>query len=204
MAAVVAAACHVFFTSAFARLFSWFSTSSHLFLTKLKNPLIAKIGAHYANFNSSSCETVHFSQRSKLLRKDQWPVAQTCSLALHGHRAGTLGRTCGPGVADLCAGMAGASCWGSPGPFLSMAGALGGAALQLRLDHAGWNLGASQRIHRDLTQMVDSCAGHSVLASLRTSAADRTSLLSPQFVWISNSNQHRATYHPASRASSLL
>src|SRR5215469_4555859 len=131
-------------------------------------------------------------------------MAQTCSLALHGHSAGTLGGTCGPGVADLRAEMAGASRGRRAGCFLSVAGPFGGAALQLRPDHAGWNLGATQGVQRCLAQMVDGCAGHSVLAPLRTSAADRTSYVSPQFVWISSSNQHRATHHPASRASSLL
>src|SRR5215469_923435 len=131
-------------------------------------------------------------------------MAQTCSLGLHGHRAGTLGRTCGPGVADLCLGMAGASCWRRPGSFLSVARPFRGAALRLRADHVDWNLAATQGVHRGLTQMVDGCAGHSVLASLRTSAADRTSYLLPQFVWISSSNQHRANHHSASRASSLL
>src|SRR5215831_3830394 len=131
-------------------------------------------------------------------------MAQTCSLGLHGHSAGTLGGTCGPGMADLCARMAGASRWRRAGSFLSVAGPFGGVALQLRADHAGWNLGASQGVHRNLTQMVDRCAGHSVLASLRTSAADRTSYLSPQFVWISSPNQLCATHHSASRASSLL
>ena len=79
---------------------------------------------------------------------------------------GALGRAPGAGLPNLCDGLAAGEGGRDFRIVVSVADQIGSFALRLCVGDAYRHLGAAKRFYRNVAQMVDCCAGYSVLASL--------------------------------------
>ena len=90
------------------------------------------------------------------------------------------------------------------GFVVSLADHVRNPALRLCPGHAHRDLGAAQRIHREIADLVDSGAGDPVLASHRAFPADLASHDPPQFLGQAGAVQCFAAVLPARGAASFL